>query len=111
LRLISILKKGEPERCLTINEKAAGKMLLILNNPATAAVPANKEEGRFRMRLRRGRFLLVHDTCPCELVTLLVARRQCEVGDPDRDFQRDTSRAAIDSSPTVKISSQERLTT
>ena len=47
LRLISIFKKGEPERCCTVNKQATGKVLLVLNNPVTAAVFANKEEGRF----------------------------------------------------------------
>ena len=69
-------------------------MMLVLNNPVAAAVPANKEEGRFRSRPRRGRFLCVHNTSPCGYVTSPTGRRQrtasgVEVRNPDRTFQRD----------------------
>jgi len=51
---MSILEHREPERFRPIDEQAAAKVLLVLNNPVTAAVLTDEEE----LRSRRGRFQL-----------------------------------------------------
>jgi hypothetical protein len=64
---MSVLEHREPERFRAIDEEAATKVLLVLNDPVAAAVLADKEE----LRSRRGRFWLAHDTSP-----LMWARRR-----------------------------------
>jgi hypothetical protein len=61
---MSIFEQRETERFCTADEEAAAKMLLVLNNPVSLAVLTDEKKGRFRLRSRRGRFLLAHDTFP-----------------------------------------------
>jgi hypothetical protein len=61
---MSIFEQRETERFCTADEEAAAKMLLVLNNPVSLAVLTDEKKGRFRLRSRRGRFLLDHDTFP-----------------------------------------------
>jgi hypothetical protein len=57
---MSILEEGEPERLCAIDEQAATTVLLVLSNPISVAVLADKEE----RGSRRGRFLFIHDGFP-----------------------------------------------
>ena len=40
---ISVLEQREPERFCAVDEQAATKAMLVLNNPVAAAVPTDKE--------------------------------------------------------------------
>jgi hypothetical protein len=94
---ISVLEHREAERFRAIDEQATAKVLLVLNNPVTAAVHTDKEEVSSRARYRRGRFQLAHDTSPAMWVWSAAGCRPAapsrlvvEVLDhPDRDFQCD----------------------
>jgi hypothetical protein len=57
---MSGLEHREPQRFRTIDEEAAAKVLLVLDHPVTATVLADKK----KLRSRRGRFQLAHDTSP-----------------------------------------------
>lgn len=61
---MSIFEEREPERFCAVDEQAAAKMLLVLNNPVSLAILTDEEKARFCARSRRGRFLLAHDTSP-----------------------------------------------
>jgi hypothetical protein len=65
---ISVLEHREPQRLRTVDEQAAAKMLLVLNNPVAAVVPTDKEEAMSQAGYRRGRFRLAHDTSPSMLM-------------------------------------------
>ena len=60
LRAIPILEQCKSKSGGAIDEQPATEAALILNNPVTLAVLADPEERRVRMR--RGRFNLSHDT-------------------------------------------------
>jgi hypothetical protein len=64
LRPVAIFEQRVAQRFCAAHEQAAAYVLLVLNNPIAASVLANKEKERIRVRCRRGRFLLAHDTSP-----------------------------------------------
>jgi hypothetical protein len=57
---MSVLEHRGPERFRAVDEQAAAKVLMVLDHPVTATVLADKE----KLRSRRGRFQLAHDTSP-----------------------------------------------
>jgi hypothetical protein len=94
LGLMSVLEHREPERFRPVDEQAAAKVLLVLNDPVSAAVLTNKEDVRSLARCRRGRFQLAHDTSPCGLerrrpVAGSAISSMVEVRNPDRDIWYD----------------------
>jgi hypothetical protein len=86
---MSVLEHRELERFRTIHEQAAATVLLVLDNPVTAAVLADKE----KLRSRRGRFQLAHDTSPSferrRLLASSAIASMVEVRHPDRNLQCD----------------------
>jgi len=61
---MSIFGQRKPERFCAVDEQAAVKMMLVLNNPVSLTVPTDEEKVKFRVRTRRGRFLMDHDASP-----------------------------------------------
>src|SRR5712692_2452496 len=63
LRTVPVLEHCKFHCFSAVDEQAAKKTSLILDDPVAAAVFANQEE-RGRPTTRRGRFTFVHDTSP-----------------------------------------------